>query len=127
MDYADKLDMMDDDCDIQGFYIEKQEPLHRDYVIVSFEHSNDMLTFWGERTDNNQPRSYGGYTVDLNTCERYTRKELEEYRKGMETQFPFYDELGNVPRNMLYSHEEVLMTIKQVYSLGFHEKRVMMK
>jgi hypothetical protein len=47
MDYADKLDMMDDDCDIQGFpIVQNQEELDRN--IIKYEHvmANKYLVFY---------------------------------------------------------------------------------
>lgn len=65
----------------------------RKYVIVCNEHSamwNGALLFWGNRTEDGDKRSFGGYTSDINKCELYSEKDLEEngyhfskYHKGM--------------------------------------------
>ena len=41
-----------------------------------------------EKTEDNEKRSFGGYTSDIDKCEMYTLKEIEEknYR------FPVYEE-----------------------------------
>jgi len=47
MGFADKLDMMDDDCDIQGFPLEKESPIMIDRVEmgkVYFELDNTTET-----------------------------------------------------------------------------------
>lgn len=61
--------------------------MKRDYVIVSTQYIRDgLVQFWGRNTKDDEPRSFGGYTRDLDTCEKYTRKELVNsgYR------FPFF-------------------------------------
>ena len=39
-----------------------------------------MLSFWGKYTQDNQERSFSGYTVNVDECEKYTLKELRESR-----------------------------------------------
>lgn len=58
----------------------------REYVLVSWKWSwqNGYLLFWGKRTEDQEKRSYGGYTQDLDACEKYTKNELKD--KG----FPFW-------------------------------------
>ena len=58
--------------------------MNREYVIVSPKHSNypfpGALVFWGEITADDEERSFGGYTFNLDKCERYTLKEItDEY------------------------------------------------
>lgn len=50
----------------------------REYVLVSVKWSKEegYLMFWGTQTpDDAARRSYGGYTMDLETCEKYTFAE----------------------------------------------------
>ena len=52
----------------------------RQYVIVCRRHKAILpqaLLFWGSLTDDDMERSYGGYTMDIDKCERYTRNDLE--------------------------------------------------
>lgn len=54
----------------------------REYVIVCNEHKGlfaGCLLFWGERTADGEKRSFGGYTSNLDACERYTLEEVQEY------------------------------------------------
>ena len=65
--------------------------LDREYIIVCNEHKGvfaGTLLFWGHKTEDNEKRSFGGYTSDIDKCEMYTLKEIEEknYR------FPVYEE-----------------------------------
>lgn len=51
----------------------------REYVLVSVKWSRgDHLVFWGTQTEDDQPRSYSGYNMDLETCEKYTKEEVKE-------------------------------------------------
>ena len=53
----------------------------REYVIVCNEHKgifNGALLFWGHKTEDNEKRSFGGYTSDISNCERYTLKEIKD-------------------------------------------------
>lgn len=64
--------------------------LDREYVIVCNEHKgifNGALLFWGHRTEDNEERSFGGYTSDISNCERYTLREIRN--KGYN--FPVYE------------------------------------
>lgn len=68
----------------------------RQYVIVCREHKallSPALLFWGSLTDDDAKRSYGGYTMDIDKCERYTRDELEKWRGNLKEEYPFFDEL----------------------------------
>jgi hypothetical protein len=62
---------------------------NRHYVVVCVRHMQGkaMLLFWGEYTPSNTERSFGGYTYDLNKCEKYSLRDLEghgfhQYTKG---------------------------------------------
>lgn len=71
--------------------------LDREYIIVCNEHKGTFagaLLFWGHKTEDSEKRSFGGYTSDIDKCEMYTLKEIEEknyrfsvYEEGMS----FYD------------------------------------
>ena len=68
--------------------------LDREYIIVCNEHEGvftGALLFWGHKTEDNEERSFGGYTSDIDKCEMYTLKEIEDkgyhfpiYERGME-------------------------------------------
>lgn len=48
----------------------------REYVLLSVKWSKDgYLVFWGTQTKDDEKRSYSGYTMDLETCEKYTYEE----------------------------------------------------
>lgn len=67
MDYADKLDMMDDDCDIQGFPLESEE-IWRDAVGYEglYEVSNyGKVRHYGGAEMNGSINSYGYRTFAL--------------------------------------------------------------
>lgn len=94
---------------------------NRKYVIVSNEHTGwprGALLFWGRLTDDCEKRSFGGYTTRWDKCERYTREELEEYRKGSEQHYPFFDELNLNARPFL-ACSEVLCTLEELESIGY--------
>ena len=64
--------------------------MSRDYVIVCNKHRGmfpGCLLFWGHYTDDNDKRSFGGYTSDINKCERYTAEDLYNYGYN----FPIYN------------------------------------
>lgn len=65
--------------------------MERDYVIVSTAYGlgGSCLMFWGEYTpDVAERRSFGGYTRNLDGCEKYTKEELENCSYN----FPFYED-----------------------------------
>lgn len=85
----------------------------RKYVIVCNERIGtvkDALLFWGSLTDDSkEKRSFGGYTCQIDKCERYTRKELEEFRGDLKAEYPFFDELKN--ECDFFKKDEVLISI----------------
>lgn len=98
--------------------------LDREYIIVCNEHKGiftGALLFWGHKTEDNERRSFGGYTSDIDKCEMYTLKEIKEkelslpvYKEGMS----FYDflKLDDVvirKRDLLRFNE--LKTMRIVY------------
>lgn len=53
----------------------------RHYVLLSVKWCREgTLVFWGKRTTDEEERSFGGYTNDLNQCERYTFDEARNER-----------------------------------------------
>ncbi|QNK86467.1 hypothetical protein H7992_14485 [Sporosarcina sp. resist] len=52
----------------------------REYVLLSWKWcwDKDHLVFWGHQTADEEKRSYGGYTMDVEGCEKYTEQELIE-------------------------------------------------
>lgn len=78
------------------------QPLKRDYVLLSRKYSKSTLVFWGSYTRDDKPRSFGGYTNDINVCERYTLEEItsessrfipfsmKEFRKRSNSDETFY-------------------------------------
>lgn len=84
----------------------------REYVIICnrYQGVGGALLFWGKRTeDDAQGRSFGGYTSDLNTCELYTREEIENSAYKM----PFF-----VARDNYRSYDDVAIRVKQLKALG---------
>ena len=88
----------------------------RQYVIVCREHKAllpEALLFWGSLTDDNAERSYSGYTMDINKCERYTRDALERWRLywrgNLKEEYPFFDELK--AKSDFYRQDEILIRI----------------
>lgn len=99
----------------------------RKYVIVCNEHKamlKDTLLFWGSLTDDNAKRSFGGYTCQIDKCERYTRQELEEWRGDLKKEYPFFDELKNATD--FFRSDEVLISIDDLKNkLRYRELLVM--
>lgn len=97
----------------------------REYVIVCNEHPSILpgtLLFWGRRTEDEEERSFGGYTCDITKCEMYTREELTAWRGGLKKQYPFFDE---IERSDFFDKNEVLITIQQLETLGFRRWTVL--
>ena len=97
----------------------------REYVIVCNEHDarvEGALLFWGKRTLDEEDRSFGGYTCDVTKCEMYTREELEAWRGDLKEAYPFFDEID---REDFSKKNEVLITVKQLESIGFRRYTVM--
>lgn len=103
----------------------------RQYVIVCREHKallSPALLFWGSLTDDDMERSYGGYTMDINKCERYTRDELERWRLywrgNLKEEYPFFDELKD--KSDFYKQDEILIRIWDLeHTMGYRKYTVL--
>ena len=99
----------------------------RQYVIVCREHKtllSPALLFWGSLTDDDAKRSYGGYTMDIDKCERYTRDELEKWRGNLKEEYPFFDELK--AKSDFDRQDEILIRIWELeYILGYRKHTVL--
>lgn len=98
----------------------------REYVIVCNEHQSNFpgtLLFWGCLTaDDAESRSFGGYTCQIDRCERYTRAEVDAWRGGRIKEYPFFDDL-DTPR-AFGRNDEVVITIDQLEELGYRTFKV---
>lgn len=64
--------------------------MKREYVIVSNRHKSmfsGCMLFWGHHTEDDEKRSFGGYTYGLDKCERYTLEDI--HKNGFK--FPLYN------------------------------------
>ena len=99
----------------------------RQYVIVCRRHKallSPALLFWGSLTDDDAKRSYSGYTMDIDKCERYTRDELEKWRGNLKEEYPFFDELK--VKSDFYRQDEILIRIWELeYILGYRKYTVL--
>jgi len=87
--------------------------MKREYVLVSIKwcRNKDYLIFWGTETADNAPkRSYSGYTMDLDGCEKYTKEELEKERHL------FWD--GKTPAYKLIQDESYAVKITDLHHFG---------
>ena len=92
----------------------------REYIIVCNEHNaifNGALLFWGHKTNDNENRSFCGYTSGIDKCERYTLEEIENkhYR------FPLYDKSMNFQE--FKSYDDII--IKESDLRNFYELKTM--
>ena len=91
--------------------------MDRKYVIVCNKHKamwNGCLLFWGHLTDDEESRSFGGYTSDIEQCERYTLEEIQDEHYT----FPVYDEDTMTRRDFL-NCEDIVISILQLVKLGY--------
>mgnify|MGYP000092217642 FL=1 len=91
--------------------------MDRKYVIVCNKHKamwNGCLLFWGHLTYDDESRSFGGYTSDLERCERYTLEEIQDEHYT----FPIYDE-GTMTRRDFLNCEDIVISIPQLVKLGY--------
>jgi hypothetical protein len=88
--------------------------LNRDYIVVCNRHKGiaGSLLFWGEHTKYDDKRSFGGYTSDFNTCEKYTLEEI----KNSGYNFPVYGRDCNHDNYLKF--EDFAIEIKRLVRLG---------
>lgn len=87
----------------------------RSYVLLSVKWTRGSLIFWGTvTTDNAARRSFGGYTDDINICEKYT---FEEARKESSH---FHEYKGETLRSLKKIEEEGtwIIDIRDLDKLG---------
>ena len=89
----------------------------RKYVILCFKHKGlfpGCLLFWGNLTEDNEERSFGGYTTGLDRCERYTEEEL---KNSNHTYIPFYNGYHGESLYDFANVENIFITIDDLLSL----------
>lgn len=94
----------------------------RKYVIVSNKHPSwpaSALLFWGHYTEDNQDRSFGGYTARFDQCEKYTKSEIERWRNGVEEHYPFFAEINPTCPHDFLQYEDVICTLEELGRLGW--------
>lgn len=79
----------------------------RKYVLVSAKRTKETLVFWGRLTKDEDERSFGGYTSDLNSCERYSLDEVKDEFKALTDRPTFH--LSNGGEDTFYATEEQLI------------------
>ena len=93
VDFHDKLDKSNRGLrSTLGVYDDAMtDNSNREYIIVCNRHEAmfpTCLLFWGCKTkDKELRRSFGGYTTNINKCERYSLEELQEEN----LKIPFYN------------------------------------
>lgn len=98
----------------------------RKYVIVCNEHNGIVpgaLLFWGHRTSKNAQRSFGGYTSDLDSCELYSRSDIDYFRRDIVEHFPYFHELTKP----FHKYEDVVCTVQDLENIGYRQMNVMVK
>lgn len=93
----------------------------RKYAIVCNEHSGmwpGTLLFWGHRTQDNEARSFGGYTSNIDGCELYSDKEIKE--KGYH--FPRYHE--GMTWEEFRGYDDIVIKPESLADLGYKQMRV---
>lgn len=86
--------------------------MQREYVILCNKHKgifNGACLFWGHKTEDNEKRSFGGYTSDIDNCEMYTLEEIE--KKGYH--FPIFNKTCFCPDD----DENVWVFIKRISNI----------
>lgn len=89
------------------------QDMRRDYVIVCFRHKSfikDALLYWGELTEDEDKRSFGGYTIDIEKCERYTYDEVKDSFKvyGIDVQ-------GGISKSI----DDIAIKVEDLEKLGY--------
>ena len=98
----------------------------RKYMIVTKRHEgavDNALLFWGHLTGDNDKRSFGTYTVDIEKCEKYTKEELKQYRKGDKASMPFFNETDS--HEYFIRCRDLLVTMDELEELGYRKFTVM--
>lgn len=96
----------------------------RKYVIVSNVHSGASsanILFWGRLTADNEKRSFGGYTADIDSCERYTMDEIVAFS----TKFAVYH-LGMTYEDFR-KRRNIIIEPKDLGKLGLSTMRIWYK
>lgn len=91
--------------------------MKRKYVVVCNRHNSiyNGLLFWGNRTSDENNRSFGGYTSDINNCEFYTLEEIE----NSGNKFPIYGKDCN--RDNYKKFDDVAIEIRRLKGLGYRQ------
>lgn len=89
--------------------------MDRKYVIVCNRYKGiaGSLLFWGNRTEDKENRSFGGYTSDFDNCERYTLEELEK----SDYNFPVYGR--NLNHDNFMKTDDFAIEISRLKRLGY--------
>lgn len=98
----------------------------RDYVIVCNRHRKkwEDLLFWGKYTNFEEKRRFGGYTSDLNKCERYTLTEIKTWRGYSSEHYIMFEDIDPAK---FYDYPDIICTISQLESIGFQKATIMRK
>ncbi len=89
--------------------------MDRNYVIVCNRYKgigNSTLLFWGNETEDDAERSFGGYTSNFNSCEKYTFEELKDSKYN----FPIYGKDCN--HDNYKQFDDFVIEIKRLKRLG---------
>lgn len=102
-----------DDC-----FLAEDPCQNREYVIVCNRHRKnwDELLFWGKYTRYDEKRSFGGYTSNIDKCERYTLDEIKAWNGYDPEHFVTFDEIDPEKFN---EYLDVVCTVPQLESIGF--------
>lgn len=95
------------------YYKSLKTTISRNYVVVCNRHKGlaGALLFWGVKTKDNEERSYGGYTSNLNYCEKYTLEEAKDRR------YNFHEYTGNTCDWKKF--DDFYIRIDQIPELGY--------
>lgn len=95
--------------------------MNREYVIVCNEHRamwNGCLLFWGHKTEDKKKRSFGGYTSDIDKCERYTLDEIRN--KG----YPFVEFNNDMDWQEFRKCDDIIIKESDLEKLGYKIMKV---
>lgn len=108
-----------DDC----FLEEDPCPL-REYVIVCNRNrkNGEDLLFWGSLTRYDEKRSFGGYTSEVDKCEKYTLEDIKSWKGYSPEYYVMFDDVDPAKFN---EYPDVICTIQQLESIGFHRVTAM--